>query len=476
LYFDPSGYIYATGFFSDSIDLDPGSGTDWHYSVGGSYDIFVLKVDLNGNYQWGHTFGGIGLGAGMYDDQGLDLVTDNQGNVALCGTFRSWIDLDPGSDSLIYSAPDQLVENAWIVKYDASGLLLWGGGLIGTGTPIPRGIDVDVNGFFYIHGNFQGEVDFDIDTTSQVSLNSGNSQVGFIARYSPGGVLQWVHYTEGAPVGGIVGWDLRLSPSSDAIYFCGQIVGGSLDFDPGPGSQILSNTLTTSDFYLAKWDTAGNHLFSFSLGGINMENAAVMDIDPQGNIYLSGFFQDTVDFDPGTGVSELYAMTNFVDAFIASYDPSGNLLGAFGFGSNGAITGNERIWGLRVLDSLNIFVTGTLQGQADFDPGSGNYIIIGNDDVFAAKFSMSSTTGIYTHQTARILKLYPNPATAYVRVLGTGDGQLQVIDILGRVVWEGSMHMGIAEIDVDVWQDGVYCLVGECGGFLLKERFVVRHQ
>ena len=48
---DASGNVYTTGFFRDTIDFDPGISI---YSLGsnGSTDIFIQKLDSNGNFIW----------------------------------------------------------------------------------------------------------------------------------------------------------------------------------------------------------------------------------------------------------------------------------------------------------------------------------------------------------------------------------------------------------------------------------------
>src|SRR5687767_2103613 len=74
--------------------------------------------------------------------------------------------------------------------------------------------------------------------------------------------------------------------------------GGATDFDFGPGVQ----SLISPGAFLAKYDAAGNFIF---VKGIANADAKSMAIDVSGNIYVTGDFNDTADFDPGPGVQNL---------------------------------------------------------------------------------------------------------------------------------------------------------------------------
>ena len=56
---DSVGNVYVVGWFQDTVDFDPGPGTDIKTSMG-SYDGFISKYDAAGAYQWTKTIGGTG--------------------------------------------------------------------------------------------------------------------------------------------------------------------------------------------------------------------------------------------------------------------------------------------------------------------------------------------------------------------------------------------------------------------------------
>ena len=96
--------------------------------------------------------------------------------------------------------------------------------------------------------------------------------------------------------------------------------------------------------------------------------------DASGNIYVTGFFSGSADFDPGAGVANL-SSAGFQDIFIAKYDASGNYVWARQVGSTSEDIGN----GIAIDGSGNAYVTGSFVGIADFDPGAGT-ANLGNPD------------------------------------------------------------------------------------------------
>ncbi|GAI96578.1 unnamed protein product, partial [marine sediment metagenome] len=109
------------------------------------------------------------------------------------------------------------------------------------------------------------------------------------------------------------------------------------------------------------------------------DGCSSVDVDLSGNIYITGYFEETVDLDPGPGIWEVQAHDN-EDVFVSKFDSVGNLLMCKTWGGNSSDMG----WGIRVDAIGNIYTTGWFDNMVDFDPGSGMYYITtnGNDDVF----------------------------------------------------------------------------------------------
>ena len=105
---------------------------------------------------------------------------------------------------------------------------------------------------------------------------------------------------------------------------CTLTVTDTVDFDPGIGVTNLVSNHWKSDIFICKYDPAGNLVWANQIGGGNVYIVTAISASLKGNIYLFGTFFDTVDFDPGPAVTQLYSSLrdNF---FVAKYNTSGNL-------------------------------------------------------------------------------------------------------------------------------------------------------
>jgi len=82
---DANGNTYVTGYFSGTVDFDPGTAVyNLTTPAGNKYDAFVQKLDTNGNFLWAKSF------RGTYDDyeMGENLEVDDTGNVYVQGSFQ----------------------------------------------------------------------------------------------------------------------------------------------------------------------------------------------------------------------------------------------------------------------------------------------------------------------------------------------------------------------------------------------------
>jgi len=76
-------------------------------------------------------------------------------------------------------------------------------------------------------------------------------------------------------------------------------------------------------------------------------------VDSSGNVYTTGHFGGTVDFDPGAGTTNLTS-NGHEDVFVSKLDSSGDLVWAKSFGG----TGRDRGWAVAVDSSGNVYTAG----------------------------------------------------------------------------------------------------------------------
>lgn len=107
---DPAGNLYTTGIFSQVADFDLGPGFENHTETGNSNkgDVFLQKLDANGNFSWAETMGG------NYYDVGQSIVVDPGNNIYSTGGFELNADFHTGTPLL---ATGWLDLDAWVQKY-----------------------------------------------------------------------------------------------------------------------------------------------------------------------------------------------------------------------------------------------------------------------------------------------------------------------------------------------------------------------
>src|SRR5690348_8520371 len=126
-------------------------------------------------------------------------------------------------------------------------------------------------------------------------------------------------------IGG-TGNDYGTSITSD-IYgntYTTGIFEGTADFDPGPGVYSLTS-VGLQDIFICKTDAMGNFVWAKAIGGVNNDVGYSISLDHFGNLYTTGYFSGTVDFNPNSGTFNLTAVGN-KDCFICKLDTSGNFI------------------------------------------------------------------------------------------------------------------------------------------------------
>lgn len=167
---DGSGNVYTTGCFEDTVDFDPGSGTANRTSNGNS-DIFVHKMDGDGNFMWARRMGEDDDNQGF--DYGLGVAVDASGDVYTTGKYSGSIDIDPGAgtSTLPYGG------GIFVQKLDSDGIFVWGKGILGGFIDAGVEVFVDASGNVLVTGYFSRTVDFDSgpDTANLTAATSGST-------------------------------------------------------------------------------------------------------------------------------------------------------------------------------------------------------------------------------------------------------------------------------------------------------------
>jgi hypothetical protein len=417
---DDKANIYLTGTFAGTVDFDPGPQTELLNSVVAS-GIFFAKYDTSGNYVFAKAINGTATG-----NTALDLAVDGNGSIFLTGAFSQTTDFDPGPE--VANLTSSGSTDVYLAQYNAQGAYVMA--IKAGGTNVDGGRTIILAGErVWIGGTFIGLVDFDPGANAAFLNNSFSQSNSFLASYEKHGAYLFAGAFGGYTSVTVMNESARAiaRDGSGNVYVAG-IFSGIVDFDPGPATSNLISSGGT-DIFFAKYTTEGQFVFAKKIGSTPFEDIWDMDIDATGNLYITGDFAGTVDFDPGTGVFNLATTsTSNYDAFFAKYDADGNILFAKKMGGTGSDLGRC----IRVDTAGNIFVAGGFSNTVDFDPGPGTFNLTsaGNWDTYISKYDKNG-----------------NFLNAF-KVGGVGDDLLRVLrlDVAGNIFIAGSFS-GTMDVD-----------------------------
>jgi len=376
---DKQGNVYLSGNFTGTVDFDPGSGV-FQRSAQGNWDVFVLKLDFQGNFEWVRTFGG------GDDDYGYAITHSDSGFVYTAGMFQSTVDFDPGLSVLQRSSAGGF--DIYVHKMTDNGAFVWVQTMGGSANDFAYSVQTDDAGNVYHGGYFAGTVDFNPGLGVLQQTSQGGNDA-YIQRLNPAGNHNWTRFFAGA--GNIFLHNLRYD-GFDAIYASGNFQ-LSVDFNPGPAVNMHSSN-GNFDAFVVRLDTAGQYSWSRTFGGLFNDLAVAAAPDRQGNINVGGLFSSEVDMDPGAGTL-LKASNGGYDVFVSKFNQSGNLLWNVCFGG----PGNDETWEVAADLVGNIHTTGPFMQTVDFDPGAAvlSYTSLGSTDIYVHKIRCGSATTLQFH-------------------------------------------------------------------------------
>lgn len=287
--------IYVCGGFSNRTDFDPQISTGFAISPIGGEDIFIEKLDSNGNFLWVKTIGG------NDDDRPLSMTIDSSNNLILTGFFSGTVDFNthPNGTYDLTSVGDR---DVFILKTDSAGNMIWAKRLGGRETIIPAATwnmgltaKTSKNGDVYIGGYYSGSVDFDPGPNNYTLPTDGYHDL-FILKLNALGDFIWAKRAGSSSYELVE--DLALDDLGN-IYAIG-VFSETLDFNPG--STPITGTLDgQADCFIMKLDSMGNLECAKTLSATTYAWGNSIYVDQDRNIYCSGIFIGSVEFNPLNG-------------------------------------------------------------------------------------------------------------------------------------------------------------------------------
>jgi hypothetical protein len=372
---DGSGNVYVTGRFEGTVDFDPGAGTDNHTSAGG-YDIYLTRINSDGTYGWTKTIGG------GSDDRGRSVAVDGNANIYVTGLFSGTVDFDPGAGTDNHTSAAS--SDMFLTRFDDEGNYGWTKTMGGTGYEVGLSVAADGSGNVYFTGTFEGTADFDPGAGTDNHTSVGDADI-FLTKINSDGSYGWTKTMGGGSDG--VGWAVALDGSGN-VYVTGEFK-GTTDFDPGAGTDNHTPE-GDSDIFLTRINSDGSYGWTKTMGGTGVDIGYSVALDGNGNIYVTGSFNGTVDLDPGVATDNHTSAGGF-DIFLTRINSDGSYGWAKTMGGTGADEGNS----VAVDGRGNVYVTGFFHGTVDFDPGvaTDNHTSAGDVDIFLTRINSDGSYG-----------------------------------------------------------------------------------
>ncbi|MHC4521514.1 MAG: FG-GAP-like repeat-containing protein, partial [Planctomycetota bacterium] len=300
---DALGNVFVVGSFQDTVDFQPGPGMDERTSAGMD-DVFLTKFSSDGSYAWTKTVGN------TQADVGVGVATDASGAIFITGEFSDTVDLDPGPGVDPHTSAGG--KDIFMTKLNPDGSYGWTKSFGGANGDGPYSILVDGAGQIYMAGKFQATVDFDPGPGSENHTSAGGSDA-FLTAFQSNGTHRWTIVFGSADDD--MAYRLALDPASNILVvgeFC-----GTIDFDPGAGTDNHTSA-GLNDAFVSSFCPDASYRWTNTAGGTGADATGGLAVDPLGNVYMTGYFSDTADFDPGPGVDNRTSAGNW-DIFIQRF-------------------------------------------------------------------------------------------------------------------------------------------------------------
>jgi hypothetical protein len=377
---DENNDIYISGqTWSQNFPTTPGVFQESDPS--GTYpDVFVLKLNAQGSNLLYSTYVG-----GTQSDYAYDIKVRN-GNAYVVGSTLSYDfphvgspGMDPHGTALFF-----------ILNSDGSNLLnsaFWGG----WSNEFGYSLAIDGNGEVVVGGVTFSQ---DFPTTPgayQTTVNDTNN--AFILKYQPSNnSLIFSTYIGGDS------WEYIRSiyiDNKNEIYFAGPTgkpAEGAKAYPTTPGS--FDKTINGKrDLFVTKMDPGGSNLiYSTFIGGDGDEETGRIDVDSQGNVFLTGTIDSGVNFTVTSGCFDS-SYNGEDDAFVLILNNNGSdLIYSSYLGGNSSDSGNACL----ITVANDIFILGTTTSY-DFPVTNGSYQTEnkGYGDIFLTKFKIGNFTFLH---------------------------------------------------------------------------------
>ena len=361
---DAAGNSYITGYFYGTATFGGQTVTS-----AGIQDVFIAKYNTAGVLQWVKSAGG------SNSDIGNGINVDNAGNVFVTGEFSGTATFGSFTLTSLNNSID-----VFTTKLDANGNFLWA--KKGSGTFTDRGLDIacDAAGNAYVTGQFTDTITFDVP-----HYNTQYNAI-FIVKYNSAGQEQWFRMIGGGSMN--IAYGIAADANSN-VYLTGDFTGNLIFF--GPPNVTLTNP-HINKIFVAKYDNAGNLLWTHADGSDNFITSKNITVDASGNPYIVGDFKCKFDDYAAQYGQGTFNSVGFLDIYATGYNTSGVWQWSRQCGGKQDDDGA----GIAVNTTGNVTITGSFNKTLMF-PSASNFIGYNYFDIYGGGTYCNTSNYYYYH-------------------------------------------------------------------------------
>lgn len=232
----PNGDLYLSGYWTGTLDFDPGAAEVIHATPDNYPDIMIIRMATDGTYVDSYRIQGA-------ERQSINSFTQaSNGDLLMTGNVAGSLDIDPGSGETLLTATGTSTDG-WLARLTQNGVPVWGHAVGGADLDQLLTVVEDVFGNIHCLGSFRGEVD--LDPTDGIALFDADLywDVCLLSFDASGGFMGALHY--GAGEGAQTDPNGFAAMTDGSLVLGGRALGGG-DQDPGPGVEIVEGPTPTS--------------------------------------------------------------------------------------------------------------------------------------------------------------------------------------------------------------------------------------
>ena len=324
------GLLFAGSTLSADVDVS---------NPLGSFDVWIMKLDANGNAQWDRSYGGTG------NDRPEWIENTPDGGIVICGTTSSF-DGDINENKGI--------TDALVIKLDAAGNVQWTRTVGGSSEDFANHIQTTTDGGYIVSGGT-----FSLD--GDITINNGDLDA-MVFKLDANGNVQWLRTLGGSGLEW-ANWNIQTADG-------GYLMTGPTDSEDGDFAKNNGGR----DLWLTKLDAAGNTQWSQVFGGSKDDIGNAILETPANGFLIAGHAEL-----PTGDVSNNYGN---LDIWLLNCDQNGSLIADYNYGGSNS----EMTEDMRFTNDGGIILSGFSESN-DFDLTANN----GQADFWAIKFEPLKT-------------------------------------------------------------------------------------